>query len=371
MQEKADLRTADVDDDLDRGEDRLWRGHARAVIATFCGGVVLLVLFVALLNPFGNLPTGLFGRHVVMDINQRFQYPALIREKNFDSFVLGTSTSRLLDPDQLAAKFGGRFINLAINSGRAWEQAELGKLAVRNVPHPRNVLIGLDYVWCAMDADVDRITERGFPEWMFDDDPYNDVPFMLNFRTVEIAARKLFYHLGFIGPRVPSNGYEVFVPPEADYDAKKAARKIWRGRRRNAKRAPYLANEAERKAWRFPALSWLDTFLGSLPPETNKMLMWMPVHIAGRPPVGTVQLAREEECKLRVAAMAARHKAHDVDFRITSAITKNDKNYWDRLHYRVPIATQIVDELAQAVKTGVDSPKKLWVYSAGPAAGKL
>lgn len=370
MQETASAPTENVDA-RDAHQDRHWRAHARAVIATFCVGALLLALFVALLNPFGNLPTGVFGRHVVMDINQRFQYPALIREKQFDSFVLGTSTSRLLNPDRLAAKFGGRFINLAINSGRAWEQVELGKLALRNVPKPRNVLIGLDYVWCVMDADENRVTKRGFPDWMFDDDPYNDLPFMLNFRTVEIAGRKLAYHLGLIGPRIPSNGYEVFVPPEDQYDAKKAARKIWKGRRRNSRRPPYIASEAERKAWRFPALSWLDTYLGALPAETNVMLMWMPVHIAGRPPVGTVRRAREEECKLRVAEIAARHKAHDVDFRISSDITRNDLNYWDRLHYRVGIAAQIVGELALAVKTGADSPKKLWVYSAGPAAGKL
>ena len=30
----------------------------------------------------------------------------------------------------------------------------------------RTLLIGLDHVWCDEDADRERITSRGFPEWL-------------------------------------------------------------------------------------------------------------------------------------------------------------------------------------------------------------
>lgn len=345
-----------------------WRGQARALIFTFCGLLAALVTFVAIFDPFGNLPFRVLGPHVVMDINQRYQYPALIREANFDSFVLGTSTSRLLEPDRLSEAFDGRFINLSINSGRAWEQYRLGKLALRHVPSPRNVLVGLDVVWCYSDADQVRTTKRGFPEWMFDEDPWNDMPYMLNMRTVEISARRLAYHLGLIGPRVPSDGYEVFVPPESAYDAKKAEQKIWKHKRKSRKgRAePYEASEAERQSWRYPALDWLDRLLGMVPQSSNVMLAWMPVHIAGQPTPFSRKAAREAECKARVSEIAARHGAHNVDFRILSDVTRRDENYWDGLHYRVPVAAMIVDSLAEAVRTQQDSVTGFWVYSAGP-----
>jgi hypothetical protein len=346
-----------------------WRGQARALIFTFCGLLAALVAFVAIFNPFGNLPLRVLGPHVVMDINQRYQYPALIREGNFDSFVLGTSTSRLLEPDRLNEALDGRFINLALNSGRAWEQYRLGKLALRNVPSPRNVLIGLDVVWCYSDADQVRTTKRGFPEWMFDEDPWNDLPYMLNMRTVEISARRLAYHLGLIGSRVPSDGYEVFVPPESEYDAKKAARKIWKNKKkaRLGQVGTYQVSEVERKSWRYPALDWLDRLLGLVPHSSNVMLTWMPVHIAAQPAPFSHKAAHEAECKARVAEIAARHGAHDVDFRILSDVTRRDENYWDRLHYRVPVATKIVEGLAEAVRTQQDSATGFWVYSAGPA----
>ena len=37
------------------------------------------------------------------------------------------------------------------------------------------------------------------------------------------------------------------------------------------------------------------------------------------------------------------------------ALTRNDTNYWDNLHYRVPIATRIAKDLAAAVFTGRES----------------
>ncbi len=380
MEEDAGSRLADDPSGAEPGsignrevstadQSEAWGSHARAVIVTFVVSVFVLAGFVAVLNPYGNLPVSVFGAHTVMDINQRYQYPALIREARFDSFMLGTSTSRLLEPARLEKRFGGRFINLAINSGRAWEQVQLGRLALRNVPGPRTILIGLDTVWCDGNADRKKITKRGWPEWMYDEDPWNDLPYMLNSRTVEIAGRKFAYHLGLTPARIPSDGYEVFVPPDGEYDAKKAQRKIW-GKTRKGRykpRAPYAPSEAELKQWRYPALMWLDQLLSEIPDQTDVVLAWMPVHRAGRPPPGSAREAREIECKARVSEIAGRHGAHDVDFRIDSDITRRDDNYWDRLHYRLPIAALITDSLKEAVTSRRDSPKGLWVYSAGPA----
>ena len=76
--------------------------------------------------------------------------------------------------------------------------------------------------------------------------------------------------------------------------------------------------------------------------------------------------AREAECKARIAATAARHGAHLVDFRIKSSITAEDANYWDDLHYRLPIAQRLADGIGTAVATGRDDPRGDWLYLAGP-----
>ena len=55
--------------------------------------------------------------------------------------------------------------------------------------------------------------------------------------------------------------------------------------------------------------------------------------------------------------IGARHGARVVDFRIPSSVTTQDKNYWDALHYRLPIAGRIVTALGAAVATGADDPQ--------------
>src|SRR5947199_4219350 len=105
-----------------------WDRFLRQTLLTFGGLLAFAYAFILLLNPYGHLPWHPFGAHVIMDINQRFQYPAIARSRLFDSAVIGTSSSRLLDPDRLDAALGGRFANLAMNAARSWEQYQLARL---------------------------------------------------------------------------------------------------------------------------------------------------------------------------------------------------------------------------------------------------
>src|SRR5262245_65974165 len=116
------------------------------------------------MNPYGHLPLRVFDAQAIMDSNQRFQYPANVRSGAFDSAVIGTSSSRLLDPAQLETNLGGHFANLAMNAARAWEQYRLARLFLDYEPKPKAMLIALDPVWCVKDADVAGVTPVGSPE---------------------------------------------------------------------------------------------------------------------------------------------------------------------------------------------------------------
>lgn len=107
-----------------------WRRFVLAVVGGFAGVIAILSVFILLMNPYGNLPHILLSEHVISDVNQRFQYPALIRSKRYDSIVIGASDSRLMHPRALERVFGGRFANLALNAGLAYEQYRLAALFV-------------------------------------------------------------------------------------------------------------------------------------------------------------------------------------------------------------------------------------------------
>ncbi len=281
--------------------------------------------------------------------------------------MVGASDARLLRPEFLDDAFGGHFANLSMNAGLAWEQYQLVNLYLRQPGNPRMLLMGLDHVWCDEDAAEQRVTFRGFPDWMYDDNPWNDLGYMLNPQTVEISGRRLAVAAGFKSARFP-DGYEVFTPPENAYDKVKVRTKLW-GKdgphQIEAVTPAYAPTEAERASWQFPALPWLEDILTKFPGRV--VLAFMPAHVSAQPVPGSTKAARAEECKMRIAEMAKRHDAAFVDFNIKSEITSKDDNYWDRLHYREPIADRIVADLAEALTTGKDDPNGDWQVLVPPS----
>lgn len=349
-----------------------WR-HLFATFAITLAGVFAVVAsFVLAFDPFGVGPWPT-RPPVLMDLNQRYMYPQVIRSHQFNALVTGTSTVRLLDPATLDKAFDARFANLAMNSATAWEQAQILDLFLRETPAPRTLIMGLDPLWCEADAasEARRVTFRAFPKTFYDDNPRNDWPELLNLKALEIAWRMMLHHFGLMTERLRRDGYEVFTPDETTYDLARARGHIWAGRDRTIVDAPaYKPTTAERDGWVFPALAWIDSLIARMPKDATVVMAFTPNHVAGQHPPGSPGLAREMACKAAVAAIGARHGATVVDFRIPSPVTREDSNYWDALHYRLPVATRIVDGLARANATGEDDPDGFYRVLAAPGRSK-
>ena len=355
-----------------QGTEASWRRYWRVLIGVIGAELTVAALLILVGNPYGNLPHVVFRSHVIMDSNQRYQYPAIVRSGRADSIVIGTSTSRLLRPAALEELFGGHFANLAMDAGTAWEQYRLAQFFLTHTPHPRTLLIGIDAVWCASDADRAKVTKRGFPEWMFDDDPWNDLPWMLNKTSAEIAGRRIATALGLNRERIASDGYEVFTPAEARYDLAKVERELYGAG--GAAPAPlaasavaYEPSPAERAGWRFPALEWLADVLAHSARWQRIVLVFPPPHVTGMPVAGSRGAAREAECKARITQLAQASGVAVVDFRFPSPISREARNYWDKLHYRVGIAERLVTDIGRALGEGRDDPAGDWKLLAGAA----
>ena len=341
-----------------------WRSFVLTFLAVLTGGVAGIYLFILLVDPYGMFRFSLPIERRIVSISDRFMYPQIVRSKRFDSLIIGTSTSRLLDPEVLDRVFHARFANLAMSAATAWEQQAMLDLFLRSVGPPQVLIVGLDTVWCEQDADRNRITFRGFPEWLYGDQPWRGFPYLLNYGTLEIAARMVGNDLGFYPERIRFDGYEVFVPPEAQYDVVRAHDNIWRDvSPPPAEPAPPLS-AAQRTQLSFPALAWLDSSLARLPGTSLKILAFMPVHIAAQPAPGSYAAEVEGECKARIAALGGKYGAKTIDWRIASPLTRDDANYWDRLHYRVPIATRLAEELGRAALDGRQSDDGSYVLLA-------
>jgi hypothetical protein len=302
--------------------------------------VVVTYAFIALIDPWGMLPLALPLPRETVTTNQRFSYPMLARDARFDSVVIGTSASRLLRPPVLNEAFGGRFANLSMNSGTAWEQSELLALFTRSHPSPRTVLIGLDMVWCES-GPLRRLTPRPFPEWMYGANLWRGYGEILNPFAAEEAGKQALAMLGLARPRYGRDGWADFLPDDRLYDAPRAAAGL----------VPPTPEPAPPGTHRFdfPQHALLAERLAALPASTRVLLFLVPYHVSLQPQPGTLEELRWAACRRDIAAIVrARPGTVFADFMIPSAITREDTNYWDPQHYRIGIADRLVRDLAEA-----------------------
>ncbi|MGO4704216.1 hypothetical protein AB4072_00365 [Microvirga sp. 2MCAF38] len=335
-------------------DDSLWRRFALSFAATAVLLTGALYGFVLVMDPYGLRASPANPPTPIMDVNQRFMYPQLIRGGRFDSAVFGTSTVRLLDPGQLDETFGGSFANLGMNAATPWEQIQLADLFLRNVPQPKNLILGLDRTWCEEDADRKKTTFRVFPPWLYDDSRLNDYPELFGLTGLEIAGRVFLNRLGYMPERIPADGFEIFVPDDATYDLERARFHLNQWKPSAAPKTPFRIGPDAQRAIVFPALPWLRDFLSRVPASTAVTLVFTPNHVRAQAAPGTREAAIEEACKVQITDLALEKGVALVDFRYHSPVTENDANYWDPLHYRIGIARRIVDALKEARVSGSD-----------------
>ena len=308
--------------------------------ATALGLLAALFLFVAIIDPWAVLPLSPPLPRIPVSSNARFTMPALARSPRFDSAVIGSSSSRLLRPEELDRLFGGRFANLAMNAATAWEQSQMLALFTRTHPAPRTVIIGLDNVWCT--EAPERSTGRPFPEWMYSGSPWAGYAHLLNLYAVQEAGSQLWTMLGLKRSRYGSDGYTSFVPPESAYDPTRVAAAF-------ARWGLPPTVPAIGRPHVLPALPMLATALHALAPATRKVVMFTPSHISFQGVPGSDYAAMLDSCKAQVTQIALdTANTTVVDFLVSSPITAQRSSFWDPVHYRIPVADQLATELAAA-----------------------
>jgi len=300
------------------------------------GLVVFVYLFVILIDPWNVLPLAPPLPRVPNSGNARYSFPALARSPDFDSILLGTSTTRLLQPAQLDPLFHARFANLAMNSATAWEQMQLLRLFIRAHPNPRAILIGLDAEYCRDVAP--ETTSRPFPRWMYSGSSWAAYREMLTPYAVQESANQFAVMIGLHRRRYGLDGYTSFVPDDAAYDPARvdAAFARWPA----ADSAPAVPDET----FRFPAHDLLADGLRNVPPGTKITMFFPPASLERQAPPGTRDAARWAACKTAITQIAP--AATVIDFMIPSDVTTGRANYWDPLHYRAAVAARIGQVLA-------------------------
>jgi len=349
-----------------------WAGYVKTLFATLLAASAVVFAFVVLVDPYDSLFFSPDVEREPVSTNQRYSFPALARSDRFDSAIFGTSTTRLLRPEQLDALFGARFTNLSMNSATAYEQSEIHRLFLRHHPQPRVLIYGIDRVWCTVEETYERFTFRPFPPWLYDEDPWNDLLYLFNFKAVEEAGQQFAYLVGLRERRYGADGYTNFLPPEEEYDLARVQQALYGAGGPPAPGTPPPSGPEptadERDSWTYATHALMAEMLAATPPETTKILVFVPYHatlIERQPPL---QRARLAECKKRLTAIAESvPNTHVLDFMVGSTITRDDTRYWDNLHYNVATATELGAAIARGVARRRAEPG-LFDYLGGPRA---
>lgn len=333
-----------------------WAAFVRTFLWTAGVFGVACYAFILVLDPYSVVPFSPRWDRAPVDTNQRFSYPSIARDARFDAVVIGTSTARSLDPKRLGAGFGATFANLAMNSATAWEQDRMARLFLRSRPVTRYLLLGVDVAWCGTGTTLERVTFRLFPEWMYDDNRWNDLLFLFNDKALEQAVRQAQYLLGMRRGKYRRDGFRDFLPPEAGFDGRQFLGNLYGAADPVvAARAPLpdIAARARQPALNFPAHPLLRDLLAAIPPETTTVLFFPPYHIHHQRAVARTM----SECKARIATLArARPGTRVVDFMLPSALTREDAHYWDVLHYGRKVARRLEAALPAAVTATAGEP---------------
>ena len=355
-------RVAGLNSFISSSEPRAWRGFLRIAVSVFAALSLAIYALILLVDPYGNIPFSLPLERAPVSTNQRFSYPTLARAARFDSAVIGSSTVRLLDPTTLDATSGARFVNLAMNSATAYEQMRIHELFLHHHPDAGAVIVGIDDSWCRRETAIQRYTFREFPKWMYDENPWNDLLYMFNDKALENTVRLLELLSGKRSPKYETNGYRDFTLDFGSYDQRAVATRLYPKGRPAERRVPAIPPQSQHPEWQFAAHALLRTMLERTPAKTRTVLVFVPMH--------GDYLARSEplyrECKARILPIAQEYGATVFDYMRESAITRDDNNYWDPLHYRGDVARIIERDVGTAL-SGRAEPQP-WYRIYPPAA---
>ena len=335
--------------------DKGWRPFSRLffilLAALFIGGYA----FIVVVDPYDSIPFSPKWDRVPVDRDQAYFYPALARSTRFDSAVIGTSTVRLLKPDELNPRLNSRFVNLAMNASSVFEQETIFDIFLHYHPKPKTVIFGIDHLYFEEKNFQAHVGDASlWPEWLYDKNPYNNLP-PYRFKTLIHAWREFLSVTGMKTYKYGRDGYTDFTKPLDEYDINRARIKIYGTPTPKPVRAvePPVRLPAETiHAMRFPQLEVLTRMLGNLPAETVKVLFITPFHYYAQPHPGSEEEIRQREFLRRLTDIARNHpNTWLLDFNIVSPITTDDSHYWDKGHYTVIVASQLAALIEEGVRS--------------------
>lgn len=123
--------------------------------------------------------------------NQRSQNDGILRHFDYDAVITGTSMTENFRTSELDALFGVSSVKTCFSGGSYYEINRSLEAALRRNPNIRLIVRGLDLMMFFDDAHRLRYDLGDYPDYLYDNDPFNDVQYLFEKEIVIASAETI------------------------------------------------------------------------------------------------------------------------------------------------------------------------------------
>ncbi|WP_243373662.1 hypothetical protein [Microvirga solisilvae] len=328
-----------------------WRGFATALVATAAAVTVAILALIYAIDPYDSGRSILSSEPGVRPQGPRTANASRGRDPAFDAAIFGNSRIQLISPERLSKATGLAFVQLSVPGSGPKEHLTLIDWFLRHRKEPPKALVvSIDETWCTSDPELTN--EQPFPFWLYSSNPLEYAGGLLRFDVLEEVPSRLAYLLGLDAERARADGYW-------DYEAEKSAQGAGAGSaaRRELQQTPYanarlFERDPQEGRHVFPAAARIKEVAAALPEGATLVLVTPPLYKNSLPPAGTEQAFRLQACRDEIVASAVSGHSRTVlvDWRVDRPEIRNPALFFDRVHYRRPIAQAMEADIVEVIR---------------------
>lgn len=154
--------------------------------------------------------------------NQRCQNDGIVRHFDYQALVTGSSMTENFKATDVERLWGLKTVKVPFSGASYRELRQLVLCAVESNPQLELIIVGLDFNKLIQSPDWMRNDLGVFPEYLYDDNPWNDIRYLLN-RDALVKAVKAVSHLG---KPTSFDDYSCWHTPETPYGARAVLRDL-------------------------------------------------------------------------------------------------------------------------------------------------
>jgi hypothetical protein len=310
-----------------------WGDLARMIGTTIA---ILIVAFVYLFikDPYGRW--GFRSSNQVPNLSERELLVSRALDPQFDSAIVGNSTSIPMQPEVLDRLTGHHFVSLSMSGSQSPVALTAAAFFLHHHPRAKVLIVALDDSWCTKGANVDET--HPFPDWLWG----NAVQYLIG-----LASRLSWETISVARAQPGGNRIDGYHPYDETFrehgfnDIEMVKEKLDKAKRPTEARYP--------PPYQFEPPEALRDFIANSPDDVTFVLFWTPRYISIQPIEHSSAAAADAACKQQVAGFAS-SRVRIVDWSGLRPENLDPANFYETNHYRDTMALKIEHEIAESVK---------------------